>query len=131
MTSTFNNILNDVIDMAEATNPYAKITIGSNPPKNGIAMALSSGFPELTDFEKGMIVRHSVLLNGKHKSQDKVYDALCNIHEALTRRTSYSNNNDYQIMDISTTTYPTLIDREENGQYIYGSTLEVKFYWKK
>ena len=131
MKSTFNNILNDVIDMAEETKPYSKISIGSNPPKNGLAMILSTGFPELTDFEKGLIGRHSILLNGKHSKQDKVYDAICKIHEALTRIKKYPNNDVYQILDISSTTYPTLIDREDNGQYIYGSALEVKFYWKK
>ena len=128
--STINDVLNDVIDLAEQTIPYQKIIIGNTPPTNGISMFISSGSPTLTDLEKGMIVSLHVMCNAKHRNQEEAFDALSDIHKHLTKKTSYPNETDYQITNISTVSYPNLLLREENGEYVFGSTLNVEFYWR-
>ena len=129
--TVFSNIIDQLIDMAEVTKPYSQIVIGSTPPLNGLCMIQSANYPDITDLEKGIVVSLNVMLNGKHANQRIVYDTLISIHDELTRRKDYPNNNDYQIVNIATVSYPQLIDREDNKQYIYGSTLQVYFYWKK
>jgi hypothetical protein len=129
--SAFNDVLNKVIDLAEELNPYAEIIIGNTPPANGIAMFISSGNPNITDLEKGMVYSMHVMLNAKHTNQEIAFDTISDIHQNLTKTKSYPNEEEYQILNISTFTLPTLIDREENGSYIFGSTLNVEFYWRK
>lgn len=128
--SVINDVLNTVIDLAEETMPYADIIIGNTPPTNGLAMFVSSGGADLTDLNKGMIYSLHVMANAKHTNQETAFDALCGIHEHLTKTKSYPNETDYQITDISTFSAPTLIGREENGDYVFGSTLNVQFYWR-
>ena len=127
----FDEILNDIIDMAEEnTELYTNIILGNTPPTDGISMFVSSGMPDLTDLEKGMIVSMNVMANAKHRSQDEAYNALYKIHNRLTKTKNYPNREKYQITNVSTVTYPNLIHREQNGDYIYGSTLNVNFYWR-
>ena len=127
----FDEILNDIIDMAEdQTELYTNIILGNTPPTDGIAMFVSSGMPDITDLEKGMIVSMNVMCNAKHRSQDEAYNALYKIHDRLTKTKNYPNKDKYQITNVSTVTYPNLLLREQNGEYIYGSTLNVNFYWR-
>ncbi len=128
--SDFNDILNTVIDLAEETNPYANIIIGNTPPTNGISMIISSGSPYLTDLQKGMLYSLNIMLNAKHTNQDTAFDTLSNIHKYLTKKTSYPNQENYQITDISTFSTPSLLLREENGDFVFGSTLNIQFYWR-
>ena len=128
--SALNDVLNTVIDLAEETEPYSKIIIGNTPPTNGIAMFVSSGGADLTDLEKGMMYSLHIMANAKHTSQEIAFDALCEIHKQLTKTKTYPNEEEYQITDISTFSAPTLIAREENGSYVFGSTLNVQFYWR-
>lgn len=127
-----NDIINDVIDMAEdGTDLYTNIIIGNTPPTDGISVFISSGMPELTDLEKGMIVSVNMMCNAKHRSQDAAFDALYKIHKRLTKTKDYPNREEYQIANIETITLPNLLTREDNGSYVFGSTLNIKFYWRK
>ena len=72
----------------------------------------------------------SIVLNGKHTNQKMVFDALSNIHQALTKTKQYPGTDDFQVMNIATISAPQLIGREENSQILYGSSLGVKFYWR-
>lgn len=127
-----NAIINDIIDMAEeGTDLYANIIIGNTPPTDGISAFVSSGMPELTDLEKGMIMSMHVMVNAKHRNQDTAFDALYKIHKRLTKTKVYPNKEEYQIANIETITLPSLLLREENGSYVFGSTLNIEFYWRK
>lgn len=126
--SVINDILSAVIDMAEATNPYATIIVGSLPPDNGLSMTFGAGGVNTTTLEKTICYDFSVVLNGKHSSQKTVSDALCNIHAALTQTKTYPATSAYQIADISTIATPSYLDREDSGQWLYGSSLRVRAY---
>jgi hypothetical protein len=86
-----------------------------------------------THLNKGMIYDLPVVLNGKNKDQQVLLDDLTKIHEALTRRTSYADisTTDCQVVNIATTAIPSIIGREQNKQWICGSSFNVKFYWRK
>lgn len=126
----FSDVLSAVIEMAADASPYSAIVFGSDPPINGLCMIPSGGMPPDTDMGKGMIYRVNVLLNGKHEDQLTVLDTLTAIHTILTKVKIYPNTDNFQILNIATTAAPSLIGREENKQWIYGSSLEISFYWR-
>lgn len=130
-TSVFDRVLNAVIDMAEETSPYADIVIGSLPADNGLSMTYTSGTVMSTDLKKGMSYEMAVVLNGKHSSQSTVLEALAAIHVALTRTKNYPRDTEYQINDIATISAPVYLEREQNtnAQWLYGSSLRVRFYY--
>ena len=131
--SFYDAMLDKIAEAAEATEPYAKIVYGSDPPKDGICMIPSTGAPADTHLNKGMIIRLPILLNGKNADQEKLLNDLTAIHAALTRKTDYSEFTtiNTQIVNIESMSLPAIIGREQNKQWICGSTLAVYFYWRK
>lgn len=130
--SFISGMLDNIIALAEETRPYARIVYGSDPPINGICMIASGGIPNDTHFDKGMQVKLPVVLNGKYEDQRVLLDDLTAIHEVLTKRRDYSElcTEAIQVIDISSMSLPQIIGREQNKQWICGSTLEITFYWK-
>ena len=129
--SVINDVLQAVIDMAEEIQPYASIVVGALPADNGISMTVGAGAPQTTFMTKGMVYEIDCVLNGKHSAQETVFDTLNDIHQALTMTKDYPATDEYQILDIQTTSSPNYIEREENKQYLYGSSVRVRFFFKK
>lgn len=122
-----NDIFEAVIGLAESASGKA-IIVGALPAKNGLAMQVSTGAPAETYMDKGMAYQFTLVLNGKNASQKAVSDTLNNIHLALTKATSYPTTDTYQITDIETVATPSYIGREDDKQYLYGSSLRVKAF---
>ena len=121
----YDEVLQAVIDMAEAAAGVSIVT-GSMPPDDGIAMTGNSGsFPIFLDM--GSNESMNIVCNGKNTEQQAVIAQLDAIHAALTRRKDFPSNNTWQIYAIETTASPRLIGREQNSQWLYGSSLAVKF----
>lgn len=131
--SFYSELIDNIAQAAEATELYASIVYGSDPPYNGICMIPTGVGPQDTHLDKGMRYDLPVVLNGKNEDQQVLLDDLTRIHEALTRRTDYSDisTEACQVIDISTSALPSIIGREQNKQWICGSSLNVKFYWRK
>ena len=125
-------IIDNIADAADALGLYATIVYGSDPPENGICMIQAAGAPTEKHFDTGMLYGLSVLLNGKHSDQQTLLDALTQIHTALTKRNDFSDfsTTDAQVLSIMTTSSPQIIGREQNNQWIAGSSFEVSFYWR-
>lgn len=123
-----NDIIDAVMDMAETTEPYASIVRGPLPPDNGIALYMAAGSPNATFYNKRIVYDFSLTLNGKHASQQTVSAALNAIHTALTTTKNYPATENWQICDIETIALPSYLNREENNQYLYGSSLRVRAY---
>ena len=124
-----NDVLIAVIGMMPSE--YAPVTIGAMPADNGIACSIANGAPNSTFLNKGMEYQLNLVLNGKHHSQQIASDALNDIHQALTQTETYPATESYQITNIETISTPSYIGREENKQYLYGSSLNVKFFFFK
>ena len=125
-------IIDKIATAADALGLYAMIVYGSDPPENGICMIQAAGAPTEKHFDTGMLYRLSVLLNGKHSNQQTLLDALTQIHTMLTKRNDFSDfsTTDVQVLSIMTTSSPQIIGREQNNQWIAGSSFEVSFYWR-
>lgn len=133
--SVINDVLLAVISMAQdaiaGADPFSVITIGALPADDKICCTISGGWPAHTFNDKGSEYELNLVLNGKHHKQQVVSDALNDIHQALTQTKYYPETAAYQITNIETTASPNYIGREENKQYLYGSSLRVRFYYRK
>ena len=129
--SVINDVLKEVISYANETAPYANVTIAFMPADNGISVFIGAGSATATAMDKGAAYELNIALNGKHHDQKTVSDALNDIHQSLTQREAYANTEAFQITDISTINAPNYIGREPNNQWLYGSTLRIKFYFRK
>ena len=127
--SVYNDVLMAVIDLMNETNPYSRIVVGSDIPANGICVLPTPATPR-TFFDKNTDMEWTIALNGKNADQLTVFEALSKIHTSLTRRKDYPSDTNYQIYDISTVASPRLIGRQENDQWIYGSSLRIRFYMR-
>ena len=121
----YNEVIQAVIDMAEAA-AGTKVVLGSLPPDNGLAMTgNAASYPIFLDI--GSNEEMNVVCNGKNTQQQAVIDQLEAIHASLTRRKDFPSTDTWQIYAIETTASPRLIGREQNSQWLYGSSLRVKF----
>lgn len=128
--SIFESVLGAVIGMIDALRLYAPVMVGSLPADNGIAIAKTGGAPTYMmggDTSYNM----TVVINAKHAEQQKAAEALGAIHETLPLARPYTPTSDgCQITSIESTSLPSYLDREENGQWLYGSSMNIRFYKK-
>lgn len=111
-------------------NKYdGSLVYGSNTPDNGISLRWGSS-PIATFLCKNTYERMSVYMNGKNTDQSQVVKTMNEIHDYLTRLKKYPSTEKVQICNIETSSSPSLVGREENSQWLYGSTLTVKFFKK-
>lgn len=126
----YADLLNALITLTSGLSIYSVIGIGSLPVDNGISMYLGAGATDQTFLDKGATYNIPVVINAKHSNQLMCLQALSSIHTHLSKLKDYPNTDDYQILNIQTTTSPNSIGQEANSQYLYGSILEVSFYIK-
>lgn len=133
MSNFIDGIMQNIADLIDnEVEPFVSVVFGSDPPDSGICMIQGAGAPTDTHLDKGMLYRLPVVLNGKNKSQSLVLTDLTRIHEALTRKLQYQDLStaDCQVVNIATTASPSIIGREQNSQWVCGSSFEISFYWR-
>lgn len=130
MTSVINEVLEAVIGMMNATNPFATVTRGALPTNQGLVCEIGPSIPDELYFDKNTVIPLDVTLNGKHKNLKILTDAMNGIHSALTRTRVYPSTERWQIIDIQNQNLPEKIDREQNNDWLSASALTVRFFWK-
>lgn len=127
---TLDFILDAIIEELEKHLAlYSRIKVGSLPQRGGIAMYVGSGAPQSVFMDKGTLNTIYATANAKSKGQKQATAALEQIHSYLTRIKEYPSGEDWQIIDVSTSSAPSLIGQECDGDYLYGSILQIKFYY--
>lgn len=127
--SVYDDVLAAVLGMVNALPLYATATIGPMPPDNGISIAWGSG--SINQFlSRDAAVEMSAVLNAKNIDQKAALDALGAIHTSLSRASAYPVTDTYQITSVETMSAPSYLGRESNSQWLYGSSLRVKFFLK-
>lgn len=106
------------------------VAIGSVPPLEGYAVGMTGGAPLETFRTLSTNETLPVLFNGKSENQQTLAESMETVHRALTTAKVLPYSDDWQIYAIETTSAPNLIGREENKNWIYGSSFRVKFYQK-
>lgn len=123
-------IIESIQKMAQAITGKT-VVIGSVPPVGGYAVGLAGGSPIETYRTLTTNENFPVLFNGKGGDLGEVSTDMERVHHALTTSKNLPYTDDWQIYAIETTSAPSLIGREENRDWVYGSSFRVKFYNKK
>ena len=106
------------------------VVIGSVPPLEGYAVGMVSGAPIETFRTLSTNESFPVLLNGKSADQNSVAADMEKVHRLLTTSKILPFTGEWQVYAIETTASPSLIGREENRNWVYGSSFRVKYYQK-
>lgn len=130
MTSIINQVVEAVIGLMNATQPFSAVTRGALPTGNGIVCEVGPSTPSQVHLDKNTVTPLDVTLNGKHTNLKTLSDAMNKIHSVLTRATSYPAGEGWQIVDITNATLPQRIGREENNMWLMASSLSVTYYQK-
>ena len=127
-------ILDAIIDEIEKNlKLYSSVKVGSLPQRSGIAMYIGAGSPQSKYMDTATLNTLYATVNAKHKDQRQAAAALEKIHSHLNRLSVYPSGvhdgKSWQITDISTSSAPNFIGQEGDGQHLYGSILQIKFYY--
>ena len=128
--SVINEVLEAVIGLMAAENPFAAVTRGALPTGEGLVCEIGPTSPQAMHMNKNTVIPLDVTLNGKHHNLQTLSDTMNSIHSALTRLQVYPASDSWQIIDISTMTFPQVIGRENNNDWLMASALSVKFFWR-
>lgn len=129
-TSVLNLAVEAVMDMIDAMDNFALITRGALGIDNGLSCEIAPSMVDSVFLDKNSYIPLTLALNGKHENLQTLSDTLNNIMDTLTRKTSYTDGNGYQIVDISSGNLPRVIGREDNNQWLMACDLIVKIYRK-
>lgn len=128
--SVINEVVEAVIGLMNATEPFATVTRGALPTGVGLVCEVGPSTPMEVYLDKNSYIPLDVTLNGKHPNLKTLGDAMNTIHSALTRAMSYPEGTGWKIVDITNYTLPQIIGREDNNEWLMASALSVKFYWR-
>lgn len=104
------------------------VVIGSMPPLDGYAVSFAGGAP--MEIYRNLTTNEDlpVVFNGKGAGQNALASTMDAVHYALTTSKVLPYTDRWQIYAIETTSAPQLVGREENKNWLYGSSFRVKFY---
>lgn len=129
-TSILNLAIEAVMDMIDALEPFATITRGALGIGNGLSCEIAPSMVDSVFMDKNTYIPVTLALNGKHSDLQILSDTLNNIMDTLTRYTSYTSGNGWEIVDITNGNLPRVIGREDNNQWLMACDLVVKIYRK-
>ena len=129
-TSKLNLAVEAVMDMIDALEPFATITRGALGIGNGLSCEIAPSMVDSVFMDKNTYIPVTLALNGKHTDLQILSDTLNNIMDTLTRYTSYTSGNGWEIVDITNGNLPRVIGREDNNQWLMACDLVVKIYRK-
>ena len=129
-TSVLNLAVEAVMDMIDALNLFAKIRRGALAIGNSLSCEIAPSVPQEVYLDKNSYIPLTLALNGKHDNLQTLSDALNNIVDNLTRKTSYTSGSGWQIVDITAGNLPRVIGREDNNTWLMACDLVVKIFRK-
>lgn len=121
------SIIDAICDLIEDTTDIS-VVIGSLPSHEGVGVQIATGTIEAPYLPRTNLHRDTYVINAKYKNQKTAIDNLNAIHEALTKRIGYPQDDEWQIAMIATSTAPDYLGQEGNEYYLYGSSIVVKWY---
>ena len=130
-TSVVNLAIESVMDMIDATSPFATITRGALGTGNGLCCEIAPTNTDTVFMDKESYIPLTLALNGKHDDLRVLSDTLNNIMDTLSRKTSYTSGNGWQIVDISCGNHPRVIGREDNNSWLMACDIVIKIYRKE
>ena len=121
-------IINTILPLIKSQTSV-NVVLGTNIPENSLCLRWRSN-PSEVYMSKDSYNSMTVLLNGKNIDQQAIATTLNAIHHYLNKlkQNQIPIGENSQIINIQTSSSPELIGVEENGQWIYASSLTVTYY---
>jgi hypothetical protein len=129
-TSVLNLAVEAVMSMIDDLNLFAKIERGALGISNSLCCEIAPSMPESVFYDKNQYIPLTLALNGKHYDLQVLSEALNTIVDTLTRKTSYTSGDGWEIVDITSGNLPRVIGREDNNSWLMACDLVVKIYRK-
>lgn len=129
-TSKTNLAVEAVVTLINTMNNFATMTRGALGTSNGLVCDISPSMYEEVYLDKNAFIPLMLTINGKHKDLRVLSDTMNNIVDTLTRRTTYSSGNGWEIVDITSGNLPRIIGREENNAWLMACDIVIKIYRK-
>lgn len=130
-TSIINRVIESVMDMIDALDLFSTISRGALGTGNGLCCEIAPSSPDEVYLDKNKYLILDLTINGKHTNLQTLTDAMNGIHESLTFMKEYPSDSDWKMIDITTTTEPQIIAREDSNAWMMASSLAVKVQTKK
>ena len=112
--------------LVDGVGSYAAVDIGTLPRDSGICLGISTGGTQSVTLAHGGQHTLDIVLNAKHPNQAMALDALCCIHEQLTRLHDLPSGEGWQLTAIRTNGAPSTIGRDGN-QWLCVSGLTIEY----
>lgn len=130
MSSVQNRVVAAVMDIIDGLNNFAPIRRGALGTGPGLTCEVAPSTVESVFMDKNSYVILDLTLNGKHSNLETLSTTLNNIVDNLTRRFEYPAGEGFEIVDIShgAPPLPTIVTREDNGEWIMAASVFVKYY---
>ena len=119
-------VFDALIALADGVGSYAAISIGTLPKDSGISAGISTGGAQSVTLAHGGQYTLDIVLNAKHTNQAAALDALCCIHEQLTRLHDLPSGQGWQMTAIRTNGAPSTAGRDGN-QWLCVSGLTIEY----
>ena len=129
-TSVLNLAVESVMTLINAMKNFATITRGALGTGNSLCCEVSPSVPGTVFFDKNAYIPLTLALNGKHDNLQVLTDTMNNIMDTLTRKTSYPDGNNWEIVDITNGNLPRVIGREDNNSWVVACDIVIKIYRK-
>lgn len=129
-TSVLNVAVEAVMDMIDSLSLFSTITRGALGIDNGLCCEIAPSVPQEVYLDKNSYITLTLAINGKHDNLQTLSDALNTISDSLSRKTSYTDGNGWQIVDITCGNLPRVIGREDNNQWLMACDIVIKIYRK-
>lgn len=125
-TTVIDQAVEAVAGLINGLSLFSSIYRGALGTGNGLCCEVGPTRPETVYLDKNKYIPVDLTINGKHGNLLTLTEAMNKIHESLTMLKTYPSGASWEIVDITTSTEPQIIDREDSGQYLMASSLFVK-----
>ena len=125
-TTVIDQAVESVAGLINGLSLFSSIYRGALGTGNGLCCEVGPTRPEAVFLDKNKYIPVDLTINGKHDNLLTLTEAMNKIHESLTMLKTYPSGATWEIVDITTSTEPQIIGREDSNQYIMASSLFVK-----
>lgn len=106
---------------------YAKSTIGLLGPDESLSIMVMPGGAETVYMDGTRDKDYQVQINAKSKNQMNCFNALTYIYQTLENLPDIpSGNGSYEFQKIETKSFPSLLEQDEQGYFIYVLSISAK-----
>lgn len=128
--SIINDVVMAVMGMAQAAVDGYTLHRGPLLPGPDISMEPDPSGAQTYFFDKNAVYSLGLVFNGKSQDMAKITGDLGRVQGYLTRSHYYPAGQAWQILRILPQSTPAMIERQDDGYWVYACSVSVEFYYR-